>query len=73
MENISSEQVSLLVDIGQKVPLELDPARRRLVEALLTAGFITPSNESDAEIAPYELTAKAERFLSERGAGLNEA
>ena len=73
MENITDEQISLLVDISQKTPLELDPERRRLIEALLTAGFITPSNEDDAKIAPYELTAKAERFLSERGAGLNEA
>jgi hypothetical protein len=36
-------------------------------------GFVMPSDESDAEVAPYELTAKAQRFLSERGAGLNEA
>lgn len=73
MDVISDEQVSLLVDIGQKAPLDLSSEKRRLVEALLTAGFITPSNENDAELAPYELTAKAERFLSERGAGLNEA
>ncbi len=73
MENLSNEQISLLVDIGQKAPLELDSQKRQLVEALLTSGFITPSDENDAELAPYELTAKAQRFLSERGAGLNEA
>lgn len=73
MESISNEQISLLVDIGQKAPLDLSSEKRRLVEALLTAGFITPSDEDDAELAPYELTAKAQRFLSERGAGLNEA
>ncbi|HRF08462.1 MAG TPA: hypothetical protein PL193_07445 [Xanthobacteraceae bacterium] len=73
MDIISDAQVSLLVDIGQKAPLDLSSEKRRLVEALLTAGFITPSDENDAELAPYELTAKAERFLSERGAGLNEA
>lgn len=73
MESISAEQISLLVDISQRTPLELDPERRRLIEALLTAGLITPSNENDAQIAPYELTAKAERILCERGAGLNES
>lgn len=73
MESISDEQISLLVDIGQRSALDLTAKKRQLVEALLTAGFITPSNERDAELAPYELTAKAQRFLSERGAGLNEA
>lgn len=73
MSEISDEQIALLSDIGQRAPLSLTPEKRLSIEALLTAGFITPSDETDADIAPYELTAKAMRFLSERGAGLNEA
>lgn len=69
MSEISDEQISLLVDIGQKAPLHLNPEKRQVIEALLTAGLIIPSNENDAELAPYELTAKADRLLSERGAG----
>ncbi len=73
MSEISNEQISLLVDIGQRVPLDLDSEKRKLVEALITAGFIRPSRQSGAEHVPYELTEMAQRFLSERGAGLNEA
>ena len=73
MSDLSNEQIALLADIGQKSPLNLNGEKRMALEALITAGFVTPSDESDAEIAPYELTGKAERYLSERGAGLNEA
>lgn len=73
MTEISDEQISLLIDIGQKAPLHLSPEKRQLIEALLTAGLITPSRDTDAELAPYQLTAKADRLLSEHGAGLNEA
>lgn len=72
MENVSDEQISLLVDIGQKMPLSLDAEKRKQVEALITAGLIVPAKDGE-ELAPYELTAKAQRFLSERGVGLNEA
>jgi hypothetical protein len=73
MSGISNTQISLLVDIGQKASLTLNPEKRLALEALITAGFVTPSDENDAAMAPYELTAKAQRFLRERGAGLNEA
>ncbi len=72
MSGLSSEQVALLVDIGHKAPLDLNPERRLLVEALLTGGFIKPSTDDDAELAPYALTAKADRLLSERGADTRE-
>lgn len=73
MENFSNDQIALMADIGEKAPLELDAEKRKLVEALITAGMIQPSRENDSDVAPYELTAKAQRFLSERGATLNEA
>ena len=73
MSDISDTQIALLADIGQKAPLHLNAEKRMALEALITAGFVTPSDESDAEVAPYELTAKAQRLLSERGAGMNEA
>lgn len=73
MSGISDEQISLMVDIGQKAPLSLNSEKRRAIEGLIVAGYVTPSNEDDASLVPYELTSKAERFLSERGAGLNEA
>lgn len=73
MSTISNTQIALMADIGQKAALKLNLEKREALEALITMGFVTPSDESDAEVAPYELTAKAQRFLSERGAGLNEA
>lgn len=73
MAEISDEQISILADIGQRVPLELDAEKRMLVEALITAGYVRPAGSGAPDHAPYELTQKAQRFLSERGAGLNEA
>ena len=73
MSDISNTQIALMADIGQKSALNLNPEKRQALEALITAGFVTPSDESDAAIAPYELTAKAQRFLEDRGVGLNEA
>ena len=73
MSDISNTQIALMADIGQKSALNLNPEKRLALEALITAGFVTPSDESDAAIAPYELTAKAQRFLEDRGVGLNEA
>ena len=72
MERLSDEHISLLVDIGRKTPLDLTAQKRRLIEALITAGFITPSRAADAELVPYGLTAKAWRLLSEHATGLNE-
>jgi hypothetical protein len=51
------------------LPLKLNPKNVEALEALITAGFVTPSDENDAEIAPYELTAKAQRFLRSVGQG----
>jgi len=73
MSDISNTQIALMADIGQKSPLTLNPEKRLALEALITAGFVTPSAENDAAMAPYELTAKAQRFLEDRGVGLNES
>jgi hypothetical protein len=72
MAELSEAQLVLLVDIGRKIPLELDAEKRQRVEALLIAGLIQPSRGSDAERAPYALTAKAERLLAEKAAALPE-
>jgi hypothetical protein len=72
METLSEAQLVLLVDIGRKQPLALDAEKRQRVEALLIAGLIQPSRASDAENAPYTLTAKAQRLLAEKAAALPE-
>jgi hypothetical protein len=72
MENLSEGQLVLLVDIGRKIPLELDAQKRQRVEALLIAGLIQPSHGNDAASAPYALTAKAQRLLAEKAAALPE-
>jgi hypothetical protein len=52
ISDISNTQISLLVDIGQKASLSLNPEKRLALEALITAGFVTPSDENDAAMAP---------------------
>jgi hypothetical protein len=62
---LTDTQVSVLCDIAQSVPLAGD--RRAEIDRLVKEGYVA----KDGDL--YELTPKAEKILSDRGAGLNEA
>jgi hypothetical protein len=72
-EELSNNQISLLCDIGDNArPLtHLHDARKSDLEALVRQGYAELLHDQLA--SPYRLTAKGIAFLSERGAGLNEA
>lgn len=69
---LSDEDVALLCDVGDSFPATLHADERRRLARLLAAGYVACA---DPDRAPekYQLTAKAEKLLAERGAGLNEA
>jgi hypothetical protein len=62
---LTDVQVAVLCDIGQSVVLAGD--RRYEADRLVKEGYVV--RDGDA----YELTPKAEKALSDRGAGLNES
>lgn len=62
---LTDAQVAILCDIAQSVAFT--DQRRREIELLLQAGYIAKDDDR------YKLTAKAEKALSDRGVGLNEA
>ena len=72
-EELSNDQISLLCDIGDNArPLaHLHDARNSDLQMLVRRGYAELVH--DQPTSPYRLTAKGIAFLSERGAGLNEA
>ena len=72
-EELSNNQISLLCDIVDNArPLaHLDGTRKSDLETLVGQGYAELVHDQLA--SPYRLTAKGVAFLSERGAGLNEA
>jgi hypothetical protein len=72
-EELSDNQISLLCDIGDNArPLaHVHDARKSDLETLIRQGYAELVQDQLA--SPYRLTAKGIAFLSERGAGLNEA
>jgi hypothetical protein len=72
-DELSNEQISLLCNIGDNArPLtHLHDAMKSDLELLIRQGYAELAQDQPA--SPYRLTAKGTAFLSERGAGLNEA
>lgn len=62
---LTDVQVSILCDIAQSVTFT--EAKRAELGWLVNEGYIAKDGDF------YELTPKAEKILSDRGAGLNEA
>ena len=62
---LTDAQVAVLCDIAQSVALAGN--RQGEVDRLVKEGYVV----KDGDL--YELTPKAQKALSERGAGLNEA
>jgi hypothetical protein len=72
-DDLSDDQISLLCNISDKARFVLGPqdTMRSDLETLLRGGYAEVADDQSA--SPYQLTAKGIAFLSERGAGLNEA
>lgn len=67
---LSEDDVAFLCDIGEfELTEDKHPAQ---LQRLIAAGYVEPANAAQAP-AKFQLTAKAERILCERGVGLNEA
>jgi hypothetical protein len=62
---LTDAQVAVLCDIAQSVAFADD--RQGEIDRLMKEGYVA----MDGDL--YELTPKAEKALSDRGAGLNEA
>ncbi|MET0677916.1 MAG: hypothetical protein ABW175_19120 [Bradyrhizobium sp.] len=62
---LRDEQVAILCDIGQSIAF--DGSKRGEVDALVIEGYAVKNGDL------YELTAKGEKILTDRGAGLNES
>jgi hypothetical protein len=63
-EMLSDERVAILFDIGQS---SLADDKHAELKGLIADGYIRKNGDA------YELTAKGEKELEDRGAGLNEA
>ena len=68
---LTEDDVAFLCDIGA---FELPESSKHTeqLRRLIAAGFIEPASAAQAP-AKFQLTAKAEQVLCERGVGLNEA
>lgn len=62
---LRDEQVAILCDIGQLIAF--DDSKRGEVDKLVFDGYAVKNGDL------YELTAKGEKVLADRGAGLNES
>ncbi len=62
---LTDDQIATLADISQSIAFA--PDRQDEIDDLIREGYVV----KDGDI--YELTAKAQKILTDRGAGLNEA
>jgi hypothetical protein len=62
---LKDEEVAVLCDIAQSIAFADD--RQGEIDRLIVEGYVS----KDGDL--YELTPKAEKILSDRGVGLNEA
>jgi hypothetical protein len=70
-KELTDSQIALLCDIGEYQLFKLNEDKKRNLELLISWGYAEPT--TDHPNSPFKLTAKAIKFLGERGAGLNEA
>ena len=62
---LRDDQIAVLCDIGQSIAFADD--KQGEIDNLIREGYVA----KDGDL--YELTPKAEKLLSDRGAGLNES
>jgi hypothetical protein len=68
-DDLTDDQIALLCEIGEFDPSKQTEDRRHDLARLIAGGYLEVAGSSP----PYKLTAKGNKFLGERGAGLNEA
>jgi hypothetical protein len=69
---LSDHDIALLCDIGASFPATLSAEKLRRLERLIAEGFVEPAGAAKTR-EKYQLTAKAQKVLGERGVGPNEA
>jgi hypothetical protein len=69
---LNDDEISLLCDVGDTFPATLTAAKQARLESLIARGFIETA-PADKAPSKYQLTAKANKILTARGVGLNEA
>ncbi|MGE3150764.1 MAG: hypothetical protein AB7K04_17075 [Pseudorhodoplanes sp.] len=74
IDGLSNAEIALLCDIGTFSTADASAEATDLIAKLLAEGFIVPATGDDAARGvEYRLTGKAEKLLTARGVGLNEA
>ncbi len=68
---MTDTQLALLCDIGEYEPDKAGDATRLDLERLVSGGFVERANNRPG--SAYQPTAKGVAYVTERGAGLNEA
>jgi hypothetical protein len=68
---LTDEEVSVLCDIGTGAPVRED--RQPVIRNLIERGFIVSGADGAEPPALNKLTARGQKTLSMRGAGLNES
>jgi hypothetical protein len=71
-DDLSDDDIAFLCEIGEFDVEAASEAKRGRLERMLAQGLIEP-DESALSAGRYQLTEKAEDFLTARGVGLNEA
>jgi hypothetical protein len=69
---ITDQQISVLVDVAQSPETQFSGDKKRDIDTLVNEGYVEADNDP-SHITKYRLTSKAERLLTSRAAGLNEA
>jgi hypothetical protein len=70
-DDLTDDQIALLCDLGEQGQSDLTGDKNRDLERLISGGYVEPAERQPGPT--FQLTAKARKFLGERGAGLNEA
>ena len=74
MTPISDRQISILCDVADKPSAIFEGEKKLDLDRLIDEGFVEVADGQNGPAVPkYKLTSKAERLLTSRGAGLNEA
>ena len=69
-DELTDDQISLLVDIGEADQVHLAHGKKHDLEWLISAGYA--ERKENPLGGCFRLTAKALEFLGKRGVGLNE-
>lgn len=70
---LTNSAIALLFEIGSLEPDAASAEQKTHLNELIAGGYITVASDAVPLEKRYRLTAKANQFLSERGAGMNES